>query len=63
MLIGFNETHLQIKKSVPAEPERYALLIKRREAPHFLGANVKNFLKKRWRKNKNGISEAAEIQA
>ena len=35
MLIGFNETHLQIKKSVPAEPERYALLIKRREAPHF----------------------------
>jgi hypothetical protein len=29
----------------------------------FLGANVKNFLKKRWRKNKNGISEAAEIQA
>lgn len=29
----------------------------------FLGANVKNFLKKRWRKNKNGISEAVEIQA
>lgn len=35
IIIGFNETHLQIKKSVPAEPKRYALLIKRREAPHF----------------------------
>lgn len=46
MLTGFKETHLQIKKSVPAEPKRYALF-KRREAPHFLGGvNVKYFLKK-----------------
>ena len=37
MLTGFNGTHLQIKKSVPAVPKRYALLIKRREAPHFWG--------------------------
>ena len=37
MLIGFNEIHLQIKKSVPAVPKQYALLIKRREAPHFSG--------------------------
>ena len=25
----------QIKKSVPTEPKQYALIIKRREAPHF----------------------------
>lgn len=36
MLIGFNETHLQIKKTIPVEPKRYALLIKRREAPQIL---------------------------
>ena len=54
MLIGFNETHLQIKKSVLAEPERYALLIKRREAPHFsmdlssaFGKKVGDFIKRR----------------
>ena len=35
MLTGFNETHLQIKKSISAVPKRYVLLIKRREAPHF----------------------------
>lgn len=46
MLTGFNETHLQIKKSVPAEPERYALLIKRREAPHFSGQMSSAFRKK-----------------
>ena len=46
MFIGFNETYLQIKKSVPAEPKRYALLIKRREAPHFLGQMSSTFLEK-----------------
>jgi len=29
----------------------------------FLEVNVKDFFEKRWRKNKNGISEALEIQA
>ena len=52
MLTGFKETHLQIKKSVPAEPKRYALF-KRREAPHFsmdlssaFGKKVGDFKKK-----------------
>ena len=44
MLIGFNETHLQIKRVCPAAPEQYALLIKGREARIF-GANVKYFEK------------------
>ena len=55
MLIGFNETHLQIKKSVPAEPERYALLIKRREAPHFSMDLSSVFDKKVGDFNKKGI--------
>lgn len=58
MLTGFNETHLQIKKSVPAGPEQYALLIKRREAPHFWRHMSSTFLKKGGEKIKNGISEA-----
>ena len=46
MLMGFKETHLQIKKSVPAVPKGYALLIKRREAPHFFRHLSSAFLKK-----------------
>lgn len=57
MLIGFNETHLQIKKSVPAAPKGYTLIIKRRKAPHFGGVCQVLFFEKKWRKNKNGISE------
>ena len=46
MLTGFNEIHLQIKKFVSAVPKQYALLIKRREAPHFWGAMSRAFWKK-----------------
>jgi hypothetical protein len=55
--------HTSKSKSLFQLSRKICLIDQEVRSAAFLGANVKNFLKKGWRKNKNGISEAAEIQA
>jgi hypothetical protein len=43
--------------------ETIYLIDQEAQSAAFLEVNVKDFLKKKWRKNKNGISEALQIQA